>query len=79
MQAWINGTSHCINGKGQIEKLRYTCRCLCRIGNGFLIIHVQNRDVLLRCQPALYVVEMLRKDRPECLIIGLVTLFTPPL
>ena len=40
VQAWINGTSHCINGKGQIEKLRYTGRCLCRIGNGFLIIHV---------------------------------------
>jgi len=79
VQAWINGTSHCINGTGQIEKLRYTGRCLCRIGNGFLIIHVQNRDVLLRCQPVLCAVEMLREDGPEGLIIGLATLFTPPL
>jgi hypothetical protein len=35
--------------------------------------------VLLRCQPVLYVVEMLRKDGPECLIIGLAILFAPPL
>ena len=39
VQAWINGTGHCINGEWQIEKLHYMGRRLCRIGNRLMVVH----------------------------------------
>ena len=79
VQAWIDGTGHRIYREWQSEKMRHTGCRLCRIGNRLVIVHRQNRHVFLRCQPVLCVVEMLREDGSERLIIGLVTLFTPPL
>ena len=44
-----------------------------------VIVHGQNRYMFLHRQPALYTVEMLRKDGPERLIISLAALCTLPL
>ena len=79
VQTWIDGTGHRINREWQIEKLRHTGRRLGRIGNRLVVVHVQNRHVFLRRQPVFCVVEMLREDGPECLVISLATLFTPSL
>ena len=50
-----------------------------RIGKRLVIVHGQNRHMFLHRQPALYTVEMLRKDRPERLLISLIALYTLPL
>ena len=47
VQAWIDDTDHRFNRERQIDKLGHMRRRCFRVGKRFVVVHWQNRHVLL--------------------------------